>query len=685
VVSNDPSHPQSSAIITEKEPAVEVSLSRLGGLAKSVFGHDGFRPAQIRALRIILEHRRSLVTLPTGSGKSLLYGVLAVNEPGITLVVSPLTALKREQAALFLRAGVKAVHLSFDQTREERDAVWRSLESGQVKLLFVSPERFASSSFIQRLLSLCDSSQSLARVFIDEAHCMASWGYDFRPEYRRIGYSVQQLGVDRVVALTATASPRTRTLIRTLLAPMDGIMVSRPIGEHISLAAVRIASESAREVWLGNLVRAAQPGTKTIVYVQRRRDAERFTMLFREDAARTVCYHAGLGGKTRAAIESYIQAHKGPLVIFATQAFGMGINLSSVDHVVVSGYPSGIEEMVQMLGRAGRGGESSRGTLLWSGADPIKRMYGIRRGLPFATGLDALLREWKSWLLQRSDGGAGQVRPLFRFHEAELAVFLGARQQLHSAVASAKPAATAKGIAQGIAARKTSPHGTGSEWTTDSFLNVLRMAEVVEDLAPGVPLFAVAATQAQLLNAALAELGSSDSQRRRVLGLFEIDLLGAKRTDAMAKGFFRCLPLHEVVAETRLGIAQLERVASALSEQRGISAAIVVPSVSFCGSGTPATAAQSKEFAAAPSALDVSDTVSRYREVREERIRGFDALDQFARAQGCRLQGVLAYFDDGQHAPCGNCDLCGAGGTGPRTASRLSTRSKLSPGTLERS
>jgi RecQ family ATP-dependent DNA helicase len=624
-------------------------LADLRHLAHSVFGHAELRFAQIEALKLITENDRALITLPTGSGKSLLYGLLAIREPGLTIVVSPLTALKREQAVFFRKAGINAAHLSFDQQRNEREGVWELISAGALKLLFVSPERFVSNTFVSRLLrtggvssgeATEKSTVSLSRIFIDEAHCMASWGYDFRPEYRQIGHVLGQLGVAKVVALTATASPKTRELIQSILRPMSAVMLSPPIGAHVSVESVRISSEVEREKWLSDMIASIRSDRKVIAYVQRRVDAEQYAQRFRGGPCRTICYHAGMTAEVRAEVEEYIRSHGGPMVIFATQAFGMGINLPEVDHVVVCGFPSGIEELLQMLGRAGRGGEAARGTLIWTGSDPVKRVYGIKKSLPFPTRLEALLAGWQQWLSEIHAGGAGGEGGggFVTFSAPQLALFL---QQAQAGDVQAAP--------QKKTAKSAKPNKPAEPaWNLENFVHVLRMGEVLAALNPGGPLLVFASQSLQLFFDLRDELRGSDSQRLRVL---ELICAAASSSESLSLSgpIFRSIPLFDALADTRLSLSQLERVAAALSMQPGLEIQIVVAPES------PHSAAQ---YLAAPWCLDIRGTVARYRAIRDERMRGFEVLDSFARSESCRLQNVFSYLEGKKHPPCGQCDRC---------------------------
>ena len=636
-------------------------------LARTVFGHKSLRPAQLDALRLIESQDRALITLPTGSGKSLLYGLTALAEQGTTIVVCPLTALKREQAALFRRAGLAAAHMSFDQSRDDREAIWQAVAKGELKLLFVSPERFTSRSFLKRWHDLSKQSGSLARVFVDEAHCMASWGYDFRPEYRRIGLALRNLGVRRVVALTATASLRTRQLICQILAPMTAVLSSDPIGRHVRVEALRVQGEAKREEWLKDLIGKLRAPSKIIVYVQRRRDAERLTEAFRQGASvRVACYHAGLGPNKRVEIEQYIQSHDGPLVVVATQAFGMGINLSDVERVVVCGFPSGIEELIQMLGRAGRRGTPAAGTLLWTGSDPIKRLYGLQRGMPFATSLPSVLKDWRASLHAITAGVASPHGLRFvRLTQHDLETWFARRQ--HSALQPVRAGASAKAPPPQAA------------WTADNIMSVLRLSPAFAELVPGEPVFVLGAQQGALVHKVLETLEDGDSQRRRVLAMIVAAMEAAKdglsdgATSSLDLPVFLCLPLFDVLTETRLGVAQLERVASVLSSEPGMLAAVCSGGRSVGATADPSAPEQAREFLVAPFALDLEKMVERYRHVRDERMRGFDALDLFARAESCRMQGVLRYFDGQGHDPCGHCDRCCTLPMAKKNASRRST------------
>lgn len=608
-------------------------LKQFEDLARTVFGFQSLRPDQREALSIIISHPRSLVTIPTGGGKSLLYGLLAMSSSGLTVVVSPLTALKREQAQLFRKVGICAAHLSFDQEREEREAIWAQLRQGQLKLLFVSPERFVSESFQSRLRESEAQGFPLSCLFVDEAHCMATWGYGFRPEYRQIGDVLISWKRARVVALTATAGRRTRAVITGILGGVTGELVSRPLRENIMVSVVRVHSERERENWLASLFENLNELRKVIVYVQRRADAERYAQLFRKPGIRTICYHAGLQARERSGIEGYIRASREPLVIFATQAYGMGIDLPEVDHVIVCGYPSGIEELIQMLGRSGRSGTSAKGTMLWNGADPVRRMHSLRRAHPLATGLSALLLKWQKDCFSRFGGLSLALQSL-----QELEGFLSRAQGL-----SPNPPRSFGG----------NHISEGEVWTAHEFSNVLRLGGVIEEIEVGTPMVGIILTEGNVLLEARRHFGAVDSQRARVLAAIA-DRLVSKNHLQQATGqtpFFSCMSLYTLQLKTQLSISQLERVFLSLNESFEQMKIQIFTSAASGGAKGPL-------FLSAPSILDVDRTLMAYEELRAERMSGFQILDQFARSTSCRLQSVFFYFDGKSHSPCGQCDLC---------------------------
>jgi RecQ family ATP-dependent DNA helicase len=616
------------------------SLQKLQNLAEKYFGHTQLRAGQVDALSLILSHKKVLITLPTGSGKSLLYGLTCLQDAGVNIVVSPLTALKREQAAKFRQSGIPSAHLSFEQSFDEKSDIWQLLARGELKLLFVSPERFVSAAFIKRLINLKDG---VARVFIDEAHCMASWGFDFRPEYRQVGQVIRHLGVEKVVAMTATASPKTKQLIKSIIVgKVRGVghqeeipaeLFALPLRPNVFVEAVRLPSELEREEWLKKSLLKLGAGRKIIVYVQRRVDAERLSLLFRHKTRKCICYHAGLGAEVRKQLEEYVRAGTEPMVVFATQAFGMGIDLPEVDRVVVYGFPSGIEEMLQMMGRAGRGGQPSKGTLLWIGSDPVKRMFGIKKSLPTPASLDKVLNAFKNtYSNNKNSRNLGfPYGSILCFSNETLRIFL------ESVAETGKKAEV---------------------WLPESFLSVLRLNNAVLPVISGNPVIACFAENAADVFSAFEALKNTDNQRLRVLlAMFNDFLEGdtfSSGLNTMAESganlatefsnVFLSKSLFEVQSETRLSLSQLEKVFHDFNQNRKIEMKVFTVSQGA--------------WLVAPARVSRSVLVNLYKSLREERVQGFEALDSFARAHGCRLGPVLNYLDGKNHSSCGQCDYC---------------------------
>lgn len=611
-------------------------LEELGSLARRYFGFTGLRPEQEEALSLILRSPRVLITLPTGAGKSLLYALTGLMGKGLTVVVSPLTALKREQSRKFQERGIPAAFLAFDQSAEDRSGVFDAVDLGKLKILFVSPERFVSRAFTRKLASV-----PLERVFIDEAHCVVSWGFDFRPEYREVGAALERLRVPSVIALTATASRSTRQQIKKVISPIGEPveeLLSPPLRPNVHLVSVRVKTEAARHAWLAaSLVRLAA-GEKMIVYVQRRVDAEKLAASLKGEGFRTVCYHAGLGAQNRRELEVYISASREPLVIFATQAFGMGIDLPEVRQVVIHGFPSGIEELLQMSGRAGRAGQPATSTLLWLGSDPVKRAYGVRQSLPEPRVVGRLLSPVLAWLKSEDarrlthDGGsaAGETVPAYAGYAALTGhLFDRMFADTRAAVEGNCSAADAEEL------KACTPH---------LLLQVLRLADAAVSVPAGQAVVLFASRKRQRLFDLDEEWGSSDNQRRRVLAALAGEVLDAERGQSAFAPFASVTDLYRLQRETRLSLSQLDKVLAHFQNQVDLFVAVLharVPLVLVRNAYSSAEA-----------------LVRAYAEHRAERLAGLDALAQFARTTTCRMKPVWSFLEGNSHGPCGQCENC---------------------------
>ncbi len=341
-------------------------------LLRDVFGFDGFRPGQQEIVEAVTDGKNTLAIMPTGGGKSLCFQLPALVRDGVTVVISPLIALMRDQVRGLREAGVVAGALTSGNTEEETDEVWRNLENGTLKLLYIAPERLASNG-AQRMLRQA----GVSMIAVDEAHCVSQWGHDFRPDYLRIGDLRRDLDVP-LAAFTATADAETRDEI---VAKLFGDLTpeiflhgfDRP---NIHLAFAAKDGPRAQILNFAN-ARREQAG---IVYCGTRAKTETLAKALR-DAGHTAChYHGGMEADDRRVVERRFQQEDG-LIVCATVAFGMGIDKPDIRWVAHADLPKSIESYYQEIGRAGRDGAPAE-TLTLFGQDDIRyRRQQIDEGL----------------------------------------------------------------------------------------------------------------------------------------------------------------------------------------------------------------------------------------------------------------------------------------------------------------
>ncbi|MEO0999267.1 MAG: DNA helicase RecQ [Pseudomonadota bacterium] len=332
-------------------------------LLKSVFGFDDFRPGQAEIVEAILAGRDVLAIMPTGGGKSLCYQLPALVREGLTVVVSPLIALMRDQVAALRAAGVEAGALTSANDPWETERVLEAMETRRLRLLYLAPERLASPAAIAGLRGA-----GVDFLAVDEAHCVSQWGHDFRPDYMRIGELRAALGGVQTAAFTATADAETRDEIATRLfpgAPPETFIrgFDRP---NLFLAFEPKSGPSAR-------IRAfaeARRGQAGIIYCASRKKTEAVATSLSDAGIPALAYHAGLDPETRAARQDRFTAEDG-LVMAATVAFGMGVDKPDVRYVIHADLPKSVEAYYQEVGRAGRDGLPAD-TLTLYGIDDIK-------------------------------------------------------------------------------------------------------------------------------------------------------------------------------------------------------------------------------------------------------------------------------------------------------------------------
>ena len=351
------------------------STLRLLDTLQKYFGHAAFRPGQQDVVSAVLTGHDVLAVMPTGSGKSLGYQLPAVVLPGLTLVVSPLISLMKDQVDELNRRGIPSGALHSMLPAPVRRSVLAAARSGRLRLLYVAPERFASDEFLTLLAHL-----TIARFVVDEAHCASEWGHDFRPDYRRLkdaAGSCRPADVDRprppIAAFTATATPEVRDDIvsllglaspRTLVAGFD-----RP---NIYLGIERVVSEAAKCEILPGLVR----GRRALVYAATRKSTELAAVTLQDVGIKAAAYHGGLKDVDRTRVQEAFASGAMP-VVCATNAFGMGIDRPDVDAVVHFAIPGSVEAYYQEIGRAGRDGRPATATLLWDWSDVSLREFLI--------------------------------------------------------------------------------------------------------------------------------------------------------------------------------------------------------------------------------------------------------------------------------------------------------------------
>lgn len=341
-------------------------------LLRDIFGFEAFRPGQEDIVTAVAQGRNVLAIMPTGGGKSLCFQLPALMRDGVTVVISPLIALMRDQVRALRAAGVEAGALTSGNTEEETAAIWQALDEGRLKLLYIAPERLAAGSAIGMLRRI-----GVSLIAVDEAHCVSQWGHDFRPDYLRIGELRRALGVP-LAAFTATADAETREEIVEKLfdgeAPQNFLQGFDRPNIHLAFA----AKDSPRRQILD--FAAARKGQSGIVYCGTRAKTETLAQALREAGHNAIAYHGGMQAEDRRIVENRFNVEDG-LIVIATVAFGMGVDKPDIRWVAHADLPKSIEAYYQEIGRAGRDGAPAE-TLTLFGADDIRlRRAQIDEGL----------------------------------------------------------------------------------------------------------------------------------------------------------------------------------------------------------------------------------------------------------------------------------------------------------------
>ncbi len=341
---------------------------------REFFGFEAFREGQREVIDSILEGHDTVVVMPTGGGKSLCYQLPALMREGATVVVSPLIALMKDQVDALHARGLPATFINSSLGFEEQKARIAALRRGEFKLVYVAPERFRSAHFVEALRSL-----KLSLFAVDEAHCVSTWGHDFRPDYLRLKEAIEAAGRPQVVALTATATPYVRSDISEQLGLRDPrAFVSGFDRPNLALKVVHTQKEPEK---IAHIRALAARGGSGIIYSSTRKSVEAVARRLKDASLSVVAYHAGMEDADRVAAQDAFMSGERQMIV-ATNAFGMGIDKPDIRFVAHYHLPGSIEAYYQEIGRAGRDGQPSTCVLLFNYADKRTQDYFIEGSYP---------------------------------------------------------------------------------------------------------------------------------------------------------------------------------------------------------------------------------------------------------------------------------------------------------------
>ena len=370
--------PTPSAPVAEPQPSPALDAARK--VLRDVFGYGEFRPGQAEVISAVLARRDTLAVMPTGGGKSVCYQVPALlREDGLTLVVSPLLALMKDQVDAMRAMGVPAAAINSTVSVEEQRQVLAAAGEGTIRLLYVAPERFGAGGFMAALRSL-----RVSLLAIDEAHCISQWGHDFRPSYRDLGAVRDRIGSPPIVALTATADPRVREdIVQRLGLKQPESHVAGFDRPNLRFEVVRVSTLKEKFEGISAQLRALKDES-AIVYCGTRKRVEEVTDSLQRAGIKCARYHAGMEDSDRKRIQDAFARDK-LRVIVATNAFGMGIDKPDVRAVIHHDMPDSLESYYQEAGRAGRDGDPATCTLFYAGRDRGLREFFIEMAHPEAS------------------------------------------------------------------------------------------------------------------------------------------------------------------------------------------------------------------------------------------------------------------------------------------------------------
>lgn len=345
----------------------EDMIRTIESILKKYWGYDSFLPLQRQAMECVGSGRDSIVVLPTGGGKSLCFQAPALAMPGLTIVVSPLISLMKDQIDALTQCGVPAARIDSTLSRKERNSVLANIGRGTLKLLYLAPERIVSDDFIGLL-----KKTKLSFIAVDEAHCVSMWGHDFRPEYRELGLLKEVFPGVAIHAYTATATKQVRTDIATQLGLEDPKVLVGSFDRPNLVYRVERRGNIMNQVCA---VLDRHTGESGIIYCIRRADVDEMSAQLAGMGYSVLPYHAGMEDDERKQNQEAFINEKASIIV-ATIAFGMGIDKSNVRYVIHTGMPKSLEHYQQESGRVGRDGLEAECCLFYSGGD-----YGIWRSI----------------------------------------------------------------------------------------------------------------------------------------------------------------------------------------------------------------------------------------------------------------------------------------------------------------
>ena len=380
---------------------------QLTELLKIHFNHESFLPGQERAVDAILSGRDTVVVLPTGGGKSLIYQLPALVLEGTTLVISPLIALMKDQVDSLERVGIPAAFINSSLSPQAAEQRLAQAKAGEYKIIYIAPERFYNQAFAEALKRL-----KVSLFAIDEAHCISQWGHDFRPSYLKLRQAAKLAGNPPIVALTATATPEVREdIVRQLDLDEPELVITGFARPNLQLAVVN-SSPAEKLDQIASLLSANPEIGSGIVYVGTRAKADELNEILNDCGVKAVVYHAGMDSDSRDWVQEQFMSGAAQVVV-ATNAFGLGINKKDIRFVIHHDLPGTIEAYYQEAGRAGRDGQSSFCLLFYNQQDRYLREFFIKGDNPSPE----IIREVYDFIAGRLGGEVGTESLLVTYSE----------------------------------------------------------------------------------------------------------------------------------------------------------------------------------------------------------------------------------------------------------------------------